>query len=150
MTKILYLRHFSFALECWKLIFVMCVHFRNFGKSRSLKASLNIFSKVLKTPKKHLSGSKIMSYSLSEFQEHDRKAKHRKYIFEAFFFHRWVFSSRHFNFAFWSKNFILQHFNFAVELKNILGGILISHFCILISYLNGESANHSCRENFLP
>ena len=129
----------------------MCVHFRNFGKSRSLKANLNIFSKVLKTTKKHLSGSKIMSYSLSEFQENDRKAKHRKYIFEAFFFHRWVFkvfSSRHFNFAFSSKNFILQHFNFAVELKNILGGILISHFCILISY--GESVKYSCRENFLP
>ena len=60
-----------------------------------------------------------------------RKAKHEKCIFVVFF--SWMrFSSflfifnfilfyfiflRHFNFPFWSRNFILRHFNLAVELK---------------------------------
>ena len=50
------------------------------------------------------------------------------------------FFSRHFNFVFWSRNFILQHFNFAIELKKVFGGILIWQ----ISDFNCETRKMSC------
>ena len=124
------LRHFSFAVVLNIDFFCAWVSsISGISEKVGIYARLNTFlsffthyfTKVLKTPEKLLSDSKILSFSSSEFHERSRKAKHKKYVCSLFFL-RWVlkgFFSRHFDFVFWSRNFILWNFSFTVEPKKV-------------------------------